>query len=215
VGAGVDRAADPERPEGSPFNLANALTVSRIVLAPIFLVLYVHGDRLRALAAFAAAAATDVLDGLVARALREHTRLGAFLDPIADKFLAACALVALAATGRLPLWLPALVIARDVAQLAGAGLLRTTRHAIPVAPTRIGKYATFALATTVVLALAAEYGAGSELAPYVAAMGLLAAECLVISFAQYALFFVRALRGADGGGGTGPAGEAGDGRDTR
>jgi cardiolipin synthase (CMP-forming) len=212
VSGGIGRAADPERAEGSPFNLANALTVSRIVLAPIFLVLYVQGDRLRALAAFAAAAATDVLDGLVARALREHTRLGAFLDPIADKVLATCALVALAATGRLPLWLPALVIARDLAQLAGAGLLRTTRHAIPVAPTRIGKYATFALAATVVLALAAEYGAASELAPYVAAMGLLAAECLAISFAQYALFFVRAFRGP---GETGPAGEEGDGRDTR
>ncbi len=64
--------------------------------------LYVHGDRVRALAAFAAAAATDVLDGLVARALRQHTRLGAFLDPIADKFLAACALFALAPAGSCP-----------------------------------------------------------------------------------------------------------------
>ena len=48
-----------------------------------FLALHLHGDRLRALAAFAAAAATDVLDGLVARALRQHTRLGAFLGGLA------------------------------------------------------------------------------------------------------------------------------------
>lgn len=205
---------DVEGGGGSPLNLANALTVSRILLAPVFLVLYVHGDRLRALAAFAAAAATDVLDGLVARALRQHTRLGAFLDPIADKFLAACALVALAATGRLPIWLPVLEIARDLAQLAGAALLRTTGHAIPVAPTRIGKYATFALAATVVLALAADYGASPrEVAPYVAAMGLLAAECVAISFAQYALFFARAIRapGEDGG----SAGDRGGARESR
>ncbi|BDG06819.1 CDP-alcohol phosphatidyltransferase family protein [Anaeromyxobacter oryzae] len=194
MSTGIGRAEEPDGREGSPLNLANALTASRILLAPVFLVLYVHGDRLRALAAFAAAAATDVLDGLVARALRQHTRLGAYLDPIADKFLAACALVALAATGRLPAWLPVLVITRDLVQLAGAAILRTTRHAIPVAPTRIGKYATFALATTVVLALAAEYGASSDLAPYAAAMGLLAAECVAISFTQYALFFVRAIR---------------------
>jgi len=188
---------------GSPLNLANALTVLRIVLAPIFLVLYVGGDRLRALAAFAAAAGTDVLDGLVARALHQHTRLGAFLDPIADKFLAACALFALAAAGRLPLWLPLLVVTRDVTLLAGAALLRTTRHAIPVAATRIGKYATFFLAATVVLALAGDFGAypRSEVTPYVAAMGLLAAECVALSFAQYFLFFVRAIRGPSNQGG--------------
>lgn len=181
---------------GSPVNLANALTALRIVLAPVFLVLYVEGGRLRALAAFAAAAATDVLDGLVARVLRQQTRLGAFLDPIADKFLAACALVALAATRRLPFWLPALVVSRDLAQLAGAALLRTTHHVVPVAPTRIGKYATVGLAMTVVLALADEFGAdpGGELGPFVIAFALLAAECVAISFVQYAIFFLRMLR---------------------
>jgi cardiolipin synthase len=182
--------------EPGPLNLANALTASRLVLAPVFLVLYVRGDPLRALAAFAAAAATDVLDGLVARALDQQTRLGAFLDPIADKFLAACALIALAVTGRLPAWVPVLVVARDLVQLAGAAFLRTTHHVVPVAPTRIGKYATFSLAATVVLALAADFGARprDELRPFVVAFALLAAECVAISFAQYALFFVRALR---------------------
>lgn len=180
----------------SAVNLANALTALRLVLAPVFLVLYVSGGRLRALAAFAAAAATDVLDGLVARVLRQQTRLGAFLDPIADKFLAACALVALAATGRLPVWLPVLVVTRDLFQLAGAALLRTTHHVVPVAPTRIGKYATVALAMTVVLALADDFGAdpGGELGPFVIAFALLAAECVAISFVQYAVFFVRAMR---------------------
>jgi len=187
--------------DGPPLNLANALTVSRFFLAPVFLVLYVRGDELRALAAFAAAAATDVLDGLVARALRQHTRLGAFLDPIADKFLFACALVALAATGRLPVWMPVLVVARDLAQLAGAFLLRGTHHQIPVAPTRIGKYASVGLAATVVLALAEGFGPmppASVLAPYVAAAGLLAAECVALSFAQYVYFFARTLRMAPG-----------------
>ena len=186
--------------EGSPLNLANALTAARILLAPIFLVLYVEGDRLRALAAFAAAAATDLLDGLVARALHQHTRVGAFLDPIADKFLAACALIALAATGRLPAWLPIAVVGRDLAQLAGAAVLRGTGHAIPVAPTRIGKYATFALAATVVLALATEFGAyaRSDAGAWAAALGLLAAECLALSFGQYFLFFLRALRAPAG-----------------
>ncbi len=184
-----------EGDDGSPLNLANALTALRVVLAPIFLVHYVQGDRPRALAAFAAAAATDVLDGLVARALHQRTRLGAFLDPIADKFLAACALIALAVTGRLPAWLPVLVVARDVAQLLAAAILRGVHRTIPVAPTRIGKYATFALAVTVVLALASDYGGipRPEAAPYVTAVALLAAECVAVSFVQYALLFARAL----------------------
>jgi cardiolipin synthase len=190
------RRGEVNDPAPGPANLANALTGLRLVLAPVFLVLYVGGDRLRALAAFAAAAATDLLDGLVARVLRQQTRLGAFLDPIADKLLAACALVALAATGRLPLWLPVLVVSRDLAQLAGAAVLRTTHHPVPVAPTRIGKYATVALAVTVVLALADEFGAdpSGELGPFVIAFALLAALCVAISFAQYSLFFVRAIR---------------------
>ncbi len=183
----------------SPWTLANALTGLRIALAPVFLVLYVQGDRLRALAAFAAVAATDVLDGLVARVLRQHTRLGAFLDPIADKFLAACALLALAATGRLPWWLPALVVSRDLAQLAGAALLGTTHHTVPVAPTRIGKYATVALAATVVVVLGGDFVyPGGRFAGFVVAFGLLAAECVAVSFVQYFLFFLRAARAPRG-----------------
>jgi cardiolipin synthase len=176
--------------------LPNALTVLRLVLAPVFLVLYARGDTVRALAAFAAAASTDVLDGLAARVLSQHSRLGAFLDPIADKFLAACALFALWERDRLPLWLPIFVVSRDVAQLVGAGVLRTIHRRIPLAPTRIGKYATFALAATVVLSLAWELLAWpmADVAPYVAALGLLSAECVAISFVQYFLFFVRSTR---------------------
>jgi cardiolipin synthase len=187
---------DGEGPEASVWNLANALTALRLLLAPVFLVLYLQGDRVRALAAFAAAAATDLLDGLVARALRQHTRLGAVLDPVADKLLAACALFALAASGQLPLWLPLLVVVRDGVQLLGAAVLRTLHHTVPIAPTRIGKYATFGLAATVVVALAGEYGAvpRAEAAAFVAALGLLAAECLAVSWAQYFLFFRRAAR---------------------
>jgi cardiolipin synthase len=174
----------------------NLLTASRLVLAPLFLTLYVRGDTVRALAAFSAAAATDLLDGLLARVLDQRSRLGAVLDPIADKFLAACALFALAERGRLPMWLPVLVVSRDVAQLAAAGVLRAVHRTVPIAPTRIGKYATFFIAATVVTALAGEFATWGDdvLAPTVAALGLLAAECVVVSFVQYFLFFLRTAR---------------------
>jgi cardiolipin synthase (CMP-forming) len=176
--------------------LPNALTAARFVLAPLFLVLYAQGETVRALAAFAAAASTDVLDGLAARVLQQHSRLGAVLDPIADKFLAACALFALWARGRLPLWLPLLVIARDLAQLLGAAVLRKRHKRLPAGPTRIGKYATFALASTVVLALTWELleWPPAEVAPYLAATGLVAAECVAVSWVQYFLFYLRSAR---------------------
>ncbi len=181
--------------------LPNGLTALRLVLAPVFLVLYARGDTVRALAAFAAAAATDLLDGLAARVLSQHSRLGAFLDPLADKFLAACALFALWERGRLPLWLPIFVVARDLAQLLGAAALRTLHRPFPIAPTRIGKYATFSLAATVVLSLTWELLRWplAQVAPYVAALGLVAAECVAVSFVQYFLFFVRTARRAPGG----------------
>jgi len=186
----------PQVHKRTVLTVPNALTLSRFVLAPVFLVLYARGDTVRALAAFAAAAATDVLDGLSARVLGQYSRLGAFLDPIADKFLAACALFALWERGRLPLWLPLFVISRDLAQLAGAAALRTIHRAIPIAPTRIGKYATFFLATTVVVSLAWELldWPATEVAPCVAALGLVTAEFIAISFIQYFLFFVRSAR---------------------
>jgi cardiolipin synthase (CMP-forming) len=176
--------------------LPNALTASRFALAPIFLVLYVRGDTVRALAAFAAAAATDVLDGLAARVLGQHSRLGAVLDPIADKVLATCALFALTARDRLPLWLPLFVVSRDAAQLLGAAALRVLGRRLPSGPTRTGKYATFALAALVVLSLAWELleWPPAEVAPLVGALGLVSAECIAVSWVQYFVFFLRAVR---------------------
>lgn len=179
---------------GEIWKVPNLLTLARVALAPVFLVLYARGQTLEALLVFAAAATTDLLDGLAARVLDQHTQLGTLLDPIADKLLEMCALVALAARGELPWWLPALVLSRDLAQLAGALLLRGIRHRVPVAPTRIGKYATFTVVATVVLALAEGVGGLSWAVPFAAAMGLVAAECVVLSWTQYALYFVRALR---------------------
>lgn len=177
-------------------NVPNALSALRVVLAPVFLWLYVVGRTDDALLVFAVAAATDVLDGLAARVLHQHTRVGALLDAGADKLLTTCALVALAWREQLPWWLPALVVGRDVLLASGALGLRATHHPLRIAPTRVGKYATALVAGTVVLALLAEYGgvAHERAAPWVAAMGLLAALCAVVSSIQYAVAFVRLAR---------------------
>lgn len=174
----------------------NLLTGLRLALAPVFLWLYARGDTSTAAWVFAVAVATDLLDGLAARALDQHTRLGAVLDPIADKTLLACALFALAARGRLPWWLPILEVSRDAAQLAATVWLQGFHRPLPSGPTRVGKYATFALAGTALLALTMDFGASRErLAPWVASAGLAAALCVMVSWVQYFVFFLRSAAG--------------------
>ena len=196
AGDGPDGGGELPPPDAGPYTLPNALTALRLLLAPVFLVLYVRGQLGRALLVFAAAAATDLVDGLAARLLRQHSRLGEFLDPIADKLLAFCALVALTAAGRLPLWLPVLLVGRDAAQLGGALLLTAMGRSVPMHPTRAGKYATFAVAVLVVGELAVDAGVGRLVVaePWLAATGLLAAACVLVSWVQYGLVFARVLR---------------------
>jgi len=104
----------------SQLNLANTITIARILLIPVFLVLLLsgipepYGDILAA-AVFILAAATDKLDGYVARRSKQVTTLGQFLDPLADKLLIAAALIALVAQDRVAAWVAMVIIGREIA----------------------------------------------------------------------------------------------------
>jgi cardiolipin synthase (CMP-forming) len=193
--AGREGGGGPRPPDAGPYTLANAITLTRLLLAPLVMLLYVRGELLSALAVYALAATTDVFDGLAARLLDEHSRVGEILDPIADKLLAFCTLVALVAAGRLPAWLAALIIGRDVALVATATALQWIGRPVPIEPTRAGKYATAMLVALVLLVLAGDVGAAprAALAPWVASTGLLVAACVTVSWAQYGRTLVVAL----------------------
>ena len=101
-------------------NLANTITIARILLIPVFLVLLFSGipepySDIAAAAVFILAAATDKLDGYVARRSKSVTTLGQFLDPLADKLLIAAALIALVSMDRVPAWVAMVIIAREIA----------------------------------------------------------------------------------------------------
>jgi CDP-diacylglycerol--glycerol-3-phosphate 3-phosphatidyltransferase len=102
----------------SSLNAANAITIARIMLIPVFVVLFVvnipYGSYL-AIAVFAIAAFTDKLDGYIARSRHQITALGQFLDPLADKLLISAALIALVALDELPAWVAMIIIAREFA----------------------------------------------------------------------------------------------------
>jgi len=179
-------------------NLPNSISLLRIVLVPVFAWLHLSGRPVGALSVFVFAAISDGLDGLLARALNQRTELGAILDPIADKFLALTALVLLVSVQTLPAWLLAVALLRD-GVVFGTGLTsKLTRRPIAAEPTRISKYATFTLMATITLGLLVRADPrGRELVPYVAAAGIVAAECMAVAAFQYALRWRHLLdRGA-------------------
>jgi CDP-diacylglycerol--glycerol-3-phosphate 3-phosphatidyltransferase len=115
-----DPAATPvAQPPPSPWNVANALTVLRILLVPVYgwLLLTQHGEnagmRMWAAAVFCVATATDRVDGELARRRGLITNFGKIADPIADKALMGMAFVGLSVLGELPWWITVVVLLRE------------------------------------------------------------------------------------------------------
>lgn len=100
------------------FTLPNVLTLLRILAIPIFLYFLIQNDplsRLIALLVFALASITDFLDGFIARKYNMESRLGRFLDPLADKFLVVATLLAFYfLDNQIPLWAVLIIIGRDI-----------------------------------------------------------------------------------------------------
>ncbi|OPG14826.1 CDP-diacylglycerol--glycerol-3-phosphate 3-phosphatidyltransferase [Microbispora sp. GKU 823] len=115
----------------STWNIANALTIARLAIVPVFTVfLFVEGEgwRLAALGVFLLASLTDQLDGWLARKYALITDFGKIADPIADKALIGAALLSLSYLGEIPWWVTVVIIARE----AGVTLLRflVIRHGV-------------------------------------------------------------------------------------
>ncbi|PYM34474.1 MAG: CDP-diacylglycerol--glycerol-3-phosphate 3-phosphatidyltransferase [Candidatus Rokuibacteriota bacterium] len=170
--------------------LANWLTLLRIVMVPVFVSLLVYRKPGPALVVFATAAFTDLLDGYIARRRGSQSRLGAFLDPMADKLLLTASFVTLTYLKALPFWIAAVVISRDVILALGTVLIFMLGGRVHPRPTWAGKAATFLQILTVL---------GGLLAPYVAP-GLaarvalwLAALFTVVSGLQYLVQGMRFL----------------------
>jgi CDP-diacylglycerol--glycerol-3-phosphate 3-phosphatidyltransferase len=132
--------------------LANRITILRLILIPVFNVLVVSYTpdkpylRYLALLVFATAAISDALDGFIARAYNQKTRLGAVLDPLADKLLLNLAFVFLAVNDnfleRPPMWIPVLILSRDVIIVMGSYLLNEFYGPLRVRPRISGKLTT-------------------------------------------------------------------------
>lgn len=99
-------------------NTANKLTMLRVILIPVYLVIWYLdfvGNNYAALAVFIIASVTDFIDGYVARHYNQVTDFGKFMDPLADKVLVITSMICFCAMGRFPAWALVIVVAREFA----------------------------------------------------------------------------------------------------
>jgi len=135
-------------------NLANKITLARILLLPVFILLaaldFPYHD-VWAAAVFVIAALTDTLDGYIARSRNLVTTLGKFLDPLADKMLVCSALVVLVAMDRLAAWIVIVIICREFA-VSGVRIISAEKGEV-VAASFWGKWKTATQMAAIVLLL--------------------------------------------------------------
>ena len=135
-------------------NLPNLLTLLRLFLVPVVIYEVVEGRYLLAGWVFGAAAFTDILDGAAARGMAVTTRVGAYLDPIADKCLLSGVFLALAWAHLTPWWLVAVIFGRDIYILVGVGIFMVFTPVRGFPPSIWGKVSTFVQICTAILCLA-------------------------------------------------------------
>jgi CDP-diacylglycerol--glycerol-3-phosphate 3-phosphatidyltransferase len=186
----VDHLADPVAQAGA-WNIANLLTIVRVLLVPVFLVVLLHDDgnddgwRWAAWGIFAIAAFTDTMDGRIARARGLVTDFGKIVDPIADKALTGSALLTLSAMGELPWAVTLVILFREI----GVTLLRfwVIRHGV-IPASRGGKAKTLVLGVAIGLYVLPFTGFLQDIAT------ALMAVAVVITLVTGADYVARAMR---------------------
>jgi len=141
-----------------PLNFANSLTLCRIILTPAFIISVLYHEYKTALVIFILAGLTDGLDGIIARRMEQKTRLGAMLDPLADKILVISSYVVLSQPDemllyRIPLWVTTVIVMREIIILAGVVLTHMVAGRIEINPSLAGKISTVLHVATIFMVL--------------------------------------------------------------
>ncbi|MEJ2672701.1 MAG: CDP-alcohol phosphatidyltransferase family protein [Deltaproteobacteria bacterium] len=133
--------------------IPNLITMARILLTPLFVIFLIQGAYHKALLVFLLAGVSDLADGLIARTWSQKSRLGSYLDPLADKVLMAASFVTLSVYKEIPPWLTVVVISRDLALAFGVLIFRLADIPLVVRPSLAGKLTTTFQVSTVFLVL--------------------------------------------------------------
>lgn len=124
--------------------IPNLITIGRLIIVPLVVVMILDGNWLMAFLLFALAGISDAVDGFIAKRFDMASELGAYLDPLADKALIVSIYVTLAFVGAVPVWLVALVVARDLMIVAAVLLSQMLAKPVTVKPLVVSKLNTAA-----------------------------------------------------------------------
>jgi CDP-diacylglycerol--glycerol-3-phosphate 3-phosphatidyltransferase len=177
-------------PKGIPFNIPNTLTWLRIAAIPLIVVLFYlpvpWADPAAGLL-FAAAGITDSLDGYLARRLGQTSRLGAFLDPVADKLVVATALVLIVSKDHRPAIViaAAVIIGREITISALREWMAEIGQRRKVAVSQLGKYKTILQIVGLSMMLYRRDLFGLPIYPLGVALTMVAAVATLVSMVAY------------------------------
>lgn len=177
-------------------NLPNSITLARLLAVPLAIWLILGDQYGIAFWVFVAAGLSDALDGYIAKRFDLRTRLGALLDPIADKALLASVYVTLGFEGKLPDWLVILVVFRDVMITGGYLLIQAVTAARQFDPLYISKLNT-ALQILLVAFVLARLGLGLGDGPVTLVLVGAVAVTTILSGASYFVRWARILAGVE------------------
>jgi len=138
---------------GEVINIPNLLTLGRILLTPVIVYFILIGKPIHALVFMAVAGLTDMLDGAIAKHCNMQTKVGAYLDPLADKLMLVSTIVCLFYVDEVPLFVFLAVIFRDAIIIGGAALYELVTRRLRMEPTFLSKTTTTAQIIYVLLSL--------------------------------------------------------------
>jgi cardiolipin synthase len=178
-------------------NLPNLITLGRLLSVPLAVWLIIEARYGVAFWIFVAAGISDALDGYIAKRFDRRTRLGALLDPIADKALLVGVYVTLGVAGQLPHWLVILVVLRDVLILGGFALIQATtapQHLGPLFVSKVNTSVQIALVGFVLARLGLGIDEGTVTAILIAAAALTTVLSGLSYLLRWALILTRSQR---------------------
>ena len=181
------------------WTIPNVLTMIRLILVPVFVVLFFRGYKMASLGVFAAASLTDMLDGYLARKLNQITDFGKLFDPLADKLMVISAMVCQGIAGVFP-WAAIIIVACKELFMVIGGLLML-KNDVVVYSNYVGKAAQVCFIVSLILSFfhdeLAQWGVQLDIILLWITVGL--ALCAMIVYIVGSVRTIRKQRKKDGG----------------
>ncbi|TPM36396.1 CDP-alcohol phosphatidyltransferase family protein [Mesorhizobium sp. B2-3-5] len=174
--------------------IPNMITLLRLVLVPAVVLAMLQARWDWAFAGFVVAGVSDGVDGFIARRFNQQSRLGAYLDPMADKLLLVSAFVVMGFAGELPLWLVVTMVSRDALIVCAVLLSTVMAHPVEMKPLLVSK-ANTAIQIVLAATVLGELAFATHLDPLRPALILLSGVLTVASATAYLVAWLRHMSG--------------------